>query len=57
MVIQFEPIPTEPTPPARKKPAAVEKVERPASTEGAQQSLPYAKPAPRGNAKSRRKSA
>jgi hypothetical protein len=57
MVIRFEPIPMEPALPERKKPVAVPKIEPSAPIESPQQSLPYAKPAPRGNAKSRREKA
>lgn len=54
MVIRFETIPMEPPLSERKKPVAVANIERPAAIENPQQLLPYAKPAPRGNAKSRR---
>ena len=54
MVIRFEPIPMEPALSERKKPVAVAKIKCSAPIESPQQLLPYAKPAPRGNAKSRR---
>jgi hypothetical protein len=57
MVIRFEPIPVEPALPERKKAAAAPKIERSTPIESPQQSLPYAKPAPLGKAKSRREKA
>jgi hypothetical protein len=57
MVIRFEPIPVEPALPEQKKLAAVAKIERSMPIESPQQSLPYAKPNPRSNAKSRREKA